>query len=253
VLALGANAAGVRKTYPYAVLGVAMWLAVIASGVHATIAGVLLAFTIPSRTRIDEGQFLTRARAALQRLADALHDVPVGATTNVESNAESQEAIHSLEALCEQAQTPLHRLEHSLHGVVALGIMPLFALANAGVSLQGDLLGALRSPITLGIMLGLVLGKPIGITLAAWLAVKSGLAAKPADVTWGALHCVAWLGGIGFTMSLFVANLAFAGPDGASLLDSARLGVFTASILAGVVGFVMLRYGRRSPAASPTQ
>ena len=243
VLALAANGAGVRKTYPYAILGVAMWLAVIASGVHATIAGVLLAFTIPSRTRIHEGEFLARARAALRRFDLALQDVPAGGPTTVQTNTESQEAIHTLEKLCEQAQTPLHRLEHSLHGVVALGIMPLFALANAGVSLRGDLLAAFGSSVTLGIMLGLVLGKPIGITLVAWMAVKSGLAAKPADVTWRALHFVAWLGGIGFTMSLFVSNLAFVGPEAPALLDSARLGVFTASIVAGLVGYLMLRAG----------
>jgi NhaA family Na+:H+ antiporter len=246
LLALGANAAGVRKTYPYAMLGVAMWLAVIASGVHATIAGVLLAFTIPSRTRIDEREFLASASGALQRFDQALQDVPPGSTATVQTNTDSQEAVHALETLCEQAQTPLHRLEHSLHGVVALGIMPLFALANAGVSLQGELLAAFGSPVTMGIMLGLVLGKPVGITLAAWLAVKTGIATMPANVSWRALHFVGWLGGIGFTMSLFVANLAFVGPTAPALLDSARLGVFTGSIVAGLVGYFMLLYGART-------
>ena len=248
MLALGANVAGVRRPWVYALLGIVLWLAVIASGVHATVAGVLLAFTIPSRTRINESEFLRRARAALQRFDDSLVELPsTAAASTVLTNAGSQEALHSLERLCEQAQPPLHRLEHALHGVVALGIMPLFALANAGVSLEGNLLAALSSPITLGVTLGLVLGKPIGITLFAWGAVRSGLAEKPTGVPWSALHAVAWLGGIGFTMSLFVSNLAFTGPDAGRLLDSSRLGVFAGSIVAGTVGYLLLRFaGRRA-------
>jgi Na+:H+ antiporter, NhaA family len=251
-LAMGANAAGVRRTAVYAIIGLALWLAVLYSGVHATVAGVLLAFAIPSRTRINEQEFLERSRDALRRFDDALADCAPGDPPTVLTNAASQEALHSLETLCEQAQPPLHRLEHLLHGVVAFGIMPLFAFANAGVTLQGDVGSALSSPITLGIILGLVVGKPVGITLFAWLGVRAGLAEQPSGVSWRALHFVAWLGGIGFTMSLFVADLAFTGPTAAPLLDAAKIGVFSASLIAGTIGYLLLRFAPvRAPASDP--
>ncbi len=240
LVAFGANAAGVRKPVAYAVIGVLLWLAVLYSGVHATVAGVLLAFAIPSRTRINELEFLTRSRRALERFDEALPDAPTSAPV-VLTNAASQEALHSLELLCEQAQPPLHRLEHSLHGIVAFGIMPVFALANAGVTLPANVAAVIASPVTLGIMLGLVIGKPLGITLFAWAAVRLGIAEKPGVVTWRALHGVAWLGGIGFTMSLFVAGLAFRGDTGIALLESAKLGILLASTVAGVVGYALLR------------
>ena len=237
VLSALANAAGVRAAWAYALIGVALWAAVLMSGVHATVAGVLLALTIPSRTRIDEGAFLAGAREAL----DDFHDARDPERTVLSSSAH-QDALHRLEELTEQAQAPLARLEYGLHGVVTFGIMPLFALANAGVPLAGagTLIG---SPVAIGVVLGLLLGKPIGITLAAWLAVKTGLAAAPAGAGWRMIHGVSWLGGIGFTMSLFIAGLAF---QDAALLTAAKLGTFLASVLAGVTGYLLLR-----TAASP--
>lgn len=228
-----ANAAGVRAPWAYALIGAALWVAMLLSGVHATVAGVLLALTIPSRTRIDEGAFLRGARQALEDFHDARDP-----ELTVLSSSEHQEALYRLEELTEQAQPPLARLEHGLQGVVNFGIMPLFALANAGVSLRGagDLIG---TPVAIGVLLGLVLGKPIGITLAAWLAVKTGLAVRPADAGWRMIHGVAWLGGIGFTMSLFIAGLAFGGSS--SLLTAAKLGTFLASVIAGIIGWTLLR------------
>ena len=237
VLAAGANIAGVRRPWAYALIGLALWAAVLASGVHATVAGVLLAMTIPARTRIDEVEFLHGLRRATADF-EAAHDPD----TTVLSNTEHQSALQELTTLTDQAQAPLLRLEHGLHGVVAFGIMPIFALANAGVSLGGGAAGgigsALASPVALGVVLGLVLGKPIGITLASWLAVRTGLAALPDDVRWRALHGVSWLGGIGFTMSLFIAGLAF--PEAPALLTAAKLGILGASLLAGVGGGLML-------------
>jgi NhaA family Na+:H+ antiporter len=244
LLSLGANVAGVRRPWVYAAIGVALWGAVLLSGVHATVAGVLLAFTIPVHTRINETEFVTKSLAALDDFDRALDDVdpdsqPALAET-VLSNAASQGALHRLEELCEQAQPPLHRLEYALHGIVTFGIMPLFALSNAGVSLSGgDVATAAASPITLGVLLGLVVGKPIGITLFAWGAVRSGLAALPGGVGWRALAGVACLGGIGFTMALFVAGLAF--PAAPALLAEAKVGVLAASVVAGVVGALALR------------
>ncbi len=212
----------------------------LASGVHATVAGVLLAMTIPSRTRIHEDEFLQRAHRSIKAFERAC-----GPGTTVLTNQAQQESLLTLEKLCEQAQAPLQRTERGLHGIVAFGIMPLFALANAGVQLTGGGGGAaLANRITLGIILGLVIGKPLGITVFSWAAVRAGLAALPRGVSWRLIHGVAWLGGIGFTMSLFIAGLAFAGKP--ELLTEAKLGVLIASIAAGLCGgFLLWRAGDR--------
>ncbi len=227
------NVAGVRHLAPYALLGLALWVAFLESGVHATVAGVLLAFTIPARTRIDAGEFLARSHGALAEFAAA-----GVAEANVVTSRAHQEALLAIESAAEMAQAPLQKLEDKLHGVVAFGIMPLFALANAGVALSGG--AAIGSPVALGVILGLVLGKPLGITLFAWLATKVGLAERPPDASWPKLHGVAWLGGIGFTMSLFIAGLAF---NDAAVLTQAKLGILVASLAAGTVGWLLLRRG----------
>jgi len=237
-LLIGCNAAGLRHPAPYALLGLALWVAFHESGVHATVAGVLLALTIPARTRIDAGEFLERGRDALAGFAAA-----GVAGADVLTSRAHQEAILDLETAAEAAQAPLQKLEDKLHGVVAFGIMPLFALANAGVPLAG-MAQALSSPISLGIMLGLVLGKPVGILLFARLATGLGLGERPADVSWRMIHGAGWLGGIGFTMSLFIAGLAF---GDAALLTEAKLGILAASIAAGTVGWLLLR---RAPGAA---
>lgn len=236
LLAAGANAAGIRRPWAYAVIGVALWGAVHASGVHATVAGVLLAMTIPSRTRIDEDQFLRRARRSVEAFESGC-----GPGTTVLTNQVQQEALLRLETLCEQAQAPLQTTERKLHGIVAFGIMPLFALANAGVRLTVGEAASLAHPVTLGILLGLVVGKPLGITLFSWAAVRLGFAALPQRVTWRLVHGVAWLGGIGFTMSIFIAGLAFAGAP--ALLATAKIGILAATLVAGVSGWVLLRRG----------
>ena len=241
LLSAGANAAGVRAAWAYALIGLALWVAVLLSGVHATVAGVLLALTIPSRTRIDERAFLAGARAAL---AD-FHDARAPEVTVLSSHAH-QVALRRLETLTEQAQAPLARLEHGLRGLVTFGIMPLFALANAGVSLRGSG-GLLTSSVAVGVLVGLLLGKPVGILLASWGAVRSGLATLPAGVSWRMLHGVSWLGGIGFTMSLFIAGLAFGAQP--ALLTAAKLGTLLASVLAGAIGFTLLRRPAGRPAS----
>jgi NhaA family Na+:H+ antiporter len=238
LLSLAANAAGVRSWVIYALIGVALWVAVLLSGVHATVAGVLLAMTIPSRTRIDEDALLAGARAALEDF-----DRACDPATTVLSNRAHQDALYRLEVLSEQALPPLARLEHGLHGIVTFGIMPLFALANAGVSLSGAG-SVLDSPVAHGVLLGLVVGKPVGIALASWLAVRVGAAALPAGVTWRSLTGVAVLGGIGFTMSLFIAGLAFGSAP--EQLTAAKLGTLTASLIAGVLGWSLLRFGQRT-------
>jgi NhaA family Na+:H+ antiporter len=233
LLALAANRLGVWHPLPYALIGAVLWMAVLLSGVHATIAGVLLAFTIPSRTSINQRDFLRHGRAVLDHFERASQTEPV----NILSDIEQQSAVETLESACEKALPPLHRLEHMLHPWVTFLIMPLFALANAGVLLSGDLRKLVTQPITLGVVLGLVLGKPIGVTLASWLAVRMGLAALPENVSWKQIHGAGWLAGIGFTMSLFMASLALTGE---AQLTAAKLGILIASLCSGIVGSVLL-------------
>jgi Na+:H+ antiporter, NhaA family len=234
VLLVASNAAGIRHSAVYSVLGVLLWYAVHESGIHATVAGVLLAMTIPARTRIDPAEFLERGRAILDEFAQT----GVSDAENVLTSPAQQEAIHALESVAEDAQAPLLKMEDKLHGVVAFGIMPLFALANAGVVLAGAG-SAFGSPVTLGVIAGLVLGKPIGITLFAWAAWRMGIASIPA-ITWRQVHGAGWLAGIGFTMSLFIAGLAFESP---LTLDAAKIGILAGSLVAGTVGWVLLRGG----------
>jgi NhaA family Na+:H+ antiporter len=241
VLAIAANISGVRRPWAYAVIGLLLWAAVLSSGIHATIAGVILAMTIPSRTRIDEGRFLARARRALSRFETA-HEPGASPLKDPEHLA----AVQQLERLAEQLQPPLLRLEHSLHSVVAFGIMPLFALANAGVPLGlAQLGGGESAAVALGIALGLLLGKPVGITLLAWAAVRLGIASLPDGVTWRMIGGAGLLGGIGFTMAIFIAGLAFATDP--ALLVAAKLGILGASLAAGLAGWIALRGGAIPP------
>ncbi|HEY8602670.1 MAG TPA: Na+/H+ antiporter NhaA [Thermomicrobiales bacterium] len=233
-LLVAANLLRVRHPLAYAALGLGLWAALLQSGIHATIAGVLLALTIPARTRCHTGEFLLRGRALLDDFDRAGEEA-----ANILTNGGQQAALAELEALIEGVQTPLQRLEHALQPWVAFGIVPLFALANAGVALGGGLGGALAAPVTLGVALGLVVGKPVGVTLGAWLAVRGGLANLPAGVGWRHVHGAGWLAGIGFTMSLFIGSLAFG--EGA-LLDAAKVGILAASLIAGLVGWSLLRF-----------
>jgi NhaA family Na+:H+ antiporter len=221
----------VRRLTPYLLLGVSLWFFVHESGVHATIAGVLLAFVIPRRTLIDAEEYSITAR----RLLDDFDRTETGDLLVLTSKGQ-QEAIVGLERASEDVMAPLLRLEHALHGFSAFVVMPLFALSNAGVSVTGTSGG----PVMLGVALGLVIGKPLGIMAAAWAAVRLRIAILPSEVNWTALHGCAWLGGIGFTMSLFIATLAF---DGTALLDMAKLGILGGSLVAAIVGTFILRSG----------
>ena len=243
LLSAGANAAGVRKPWAFGIIGLLLWGAVIASGVHATVAGVLLAMTIPVRTRIDEAHFLGSARRAIDDFDAAAELTATNPDTTILSNTDHHTALEELENLVDDARPPLIRMEHALHGIVAFAIMPLFALANAGVALSAESLsGAFASPITLGAIMGLAIGKPLGITGFSWLAVRAGVATLPANVNWPMLAGAGILGGVGFTMALFIAGLAF---TDAALLDAAKVGVLTGSAVTGVAGYLLLRSATR--------
>ncbi|MDT0632500.1 Na+/H+ antiporter NhaA [Rubrivirga sp. S365] len=234
------NRLGVQRTAVYAIVGVAAWVFMLKSGVHATIAGVLVALTIPANRKIHEVEFADRVTGLLARFREGIAGSPTDPTP------EQAAAVHSIEVACQKVETPLARLEHGLHGFVAFFIMPVFALANAGVALGADAAALVTDTVALGVMLGLVVGKPIGVMGMAFVAVKTGLAALPTGVTWRHVLGVSFLTGIGFTMSIFIANLAF-GPG--PLLDSAKTGILAASVISGALGAVVLS---RAAAAPPT-
>ena len=236
------NRLGARSTTPYVLLGLVLWVAFLKSGVHATVAGVLLALTIPARRRIDAPEFLRRAQLFVAEFAE---DVKPGRT---EPTADQRDAVHSLEVAAEAVETPLTRLEHALHPWVAFFIMPVFALANAGVTLGGDLGAVLTSPVALGIILGLFVGKQVGILVFSWLAIRLGLAALPAGVGWRQVWGVGLLCGIGFTMSLFIASLAFPDP---ALLDVSKIGILAASLVSGGAGALVLVWTGGASAEEP--
>jgi NhaA family Na+:H+ antiporter len=232
-----ANLLGVDRTLVYAVLGVGLWLCFLLSGIHATIAGVLLALTVPAVSFMDPGAFLDRSRYVLERFEKAGEK-----GENVLANDERQAALHALNHAAYKLEPPLHELEHALNPWVVFAIMPIFALANAGVQLGGGIVEALTSPVALGIVLGLVVGKQLGVTLFAWLAVKSGVAELPEGIGWRHVYGAGWLAGIGFTMSLFITDLAFSED---SLVAAAKLGILCASLIAGAVGWAILRGASR--------
>ncbi|MEL6615290.1 MAG: Na+/H+ antiporter NhaA [Bacteroidota bacterium] len=227
------NRLGVRSAWPYGLIGLVVWVAFLKSGVHATVAGVLVALTIPASRKIDAPAFLKKAQGYLATFSDKMKPGQADPTS------EQTYALYALEENIEAVQTPLARLEHGLHGFVAFFVMPVFALANAGVAL-GDGAGALLTDaVALGIAAGLIVGKPVGVMLLAWLAVRIGVANLPEGVTWRQMLGVAFLTGIGFTMSIFIANLAFT--SNPELLDSAKLGILVASLISGVTGYLLLR------------
>jgi NhaA family Na+:H+ antiporter len=228
------NKLGVTSLIIYSVLGLLLWLAVLQSGIHATIAGVLLAFTIPARARINTERFSKNTEDLLDKFENAGEH-----GENVLTNEERQAAVRAIESNCERISTPLRRFEHGLHPWSSFLIMPLFALANAGVTLKGmDLGAALASPVSIGIIAGLFLGKQFGIFAFSWFAVKIKLAALPEGVRWSKIYGAGILAGIGFTMSLFIAGLAFTDD---SILNLSKIGILTASLIAGVVGYLILK------------
>ena len=230
---IGFNLIGVRHLWPYLLGGVALWSFVHGSGLHATIAGVALAFTIPTHTRINAVEFSREASSLL----DDFNRTETGDLLVLTSKGQ-QEALFSLQRASKGVTAPVLRLEQALHNFSAFVVMPLFAFANAGVKID---LSVQHLEIGLGVLTGLVFGKPLGIMMAALIAVKMGIARLPQAVNWRSLLGYAFLAGIGFTMSLFVAMLAF---DDTALVDAAKRGIIAGSLLAGVAGAVMLRVGR---------
>ncbi|MBK8189126.1 MAG: Na+/H+ antiporter NhaA [Vampirovibrionales bacterium] len=229
------NRSGARQLLYYAILGVALWYAMLMSGVHPTLAGVLLAFTIPANSKIRADQFCEDGVSTFNRIATTCSRIE---DCSILSEKDYQESVQHIETLCEEAQSPLQRLEHSLGPWVTYFIMPVFALANASVSIGSyHLTDALLHPVTLGILLGLIFGKQLGITAFAWLSVRLGWTTLPVGISWAQVYGASCLGGIGFTMSIFITNLAFAEPE---LISAAKIGILLASLLSGILGCLAL-------------
>ena len=233
VLLSAMNRLGVRNLLVYTFVGIALWLAFLKSGVHATVAGVLLAFTIPVSSRINTMKFKNETESLIKEFDNAGEH-----GEDVLTNSERLSIVDQIENNCEKILTPLQRFEHGLHPWVSFFIMPVFALANAGVTIGSGLSSALTHPVSIGIILGLFLGKQIGIFSFSYLAVKLKLASEPEGVSWKKIYAASVLAGIGFTMSLFIANLAFNSPE---LLNISKVGILAGSLLSGIVGFIILK------------
>jgi NhaA family Na+:H+ antiporter len=246
VVSLAANLSGVRYSVFYFILGTLVWLAFLESGVHATLAAVLMALTIPVRTRLEGEPFVERTEALLSTLDRA--GLPTGRKL---LSPDQMRILSSMENALEEATPPLQRLEHALVPLVTFAVLPFFALANAGVTMSAGVIDAYGDSVTLGIILGLFVGKQAGILGFSWLFVRLGIAELPSDVTWTQVHGVAVLSGIGFTMSLFVGGLAFSDPQ---IVETVKVGILTGSGLSGVVGWLLLRSrgGTKGVEASPT-
>ena len=232
-----ANIAGIRKTSFYGIIGlVGVWMAFVFSGVHATIAGVLIALTIPAKTKINENEYFSRLTMYLDKF---------NKEKKVEGALLSSEQVHlisKIEVLNADAHTPLQKLEHSMHPFVAFFILPVFALSNAGVHIEGSVVEMLLHPISLGIIGGLVLGKFIGISLLSRLAVKMKIATLPEGLTWKHVYGVAFLAGIGFTMSIFISDLAFKNEEYKQI---AKVGIMAASLISAIIGMIWLSSGSK--------
>ncbi len=234
-LLIALNRGGIRRILPYALLGVLLWLALLKSGVHATLAGVFLAFTIPMKPKLDTERFLENTYSLLNQIKTAHEKEP-----NIILNDQMRSRVTALADGVQLAQAPAQVLEHKMHMPSAYLVIPIFALANAGIPMDfGDLDKTLVHPVALGVIVGLVLGKVLGITGMTWLMVKLGFSQLPRGINFSHVLGMSLMGGIGFTMSIFVAELAFASnPQG---LLMAKTGVLLASLIAGVGGFVWLR------------
>lgn len=224
----------IKSPLVYILFGLVLWFLFLKSGVHTTIAGVVLAFTIPTKTRMNGKKFFDET-------SDALAEMKERGLVKDENriSVSVNEVLYTIEENCEKATAPAHRLEHKLHPYVAFFIMPVFALANAGVSL-GGVSGDVINGITLGIIAGLFVGKVLGVGLFSMAAVKLGLGVLPTGSSLRQIIGTGFLAGIGFTMSLFIGSLAF---NSQELIDFAKIGIITGSIFSGIVGYMILKKG----------
>lgn len=234
IILMNFNYAGIRKAMPYFLVAVLLWYALLQSGVHATLAGVIGAFTVPARSKYDPNLFAELINQQIDRfIANRRQD------DSLMTNEKLYSIVQNLEESVNGVQTPLQRLEHIWHLPVAFIVIPIFAIFNAGIPVQlGTLSETLSHPVMLGVTFGLLFGKFIGISGACWIALRLGIGQLPTGTRFSQIAAVSVLAGIGFTMSIFIAELGFANQP--EYLLMAKTGVLTASLLAGLVGFVWL-------------
>lgn len=234
------NRFGIRAVLPYFSVGIVMWFFMLESGVHATIAGVIAAMSIPSKPRRTPSDFTQHTK----NLLDEYDNYPMN--ENYMIHDKQRTILDKVKDTIDAVTSPSARLEHALHLPVALIVIPLFALANAGVSIDFSSFGAeVSSNISLGIIAGLIVGKVLGIAGVSFVAIKLGIAKLPHNTTMTQIFGVAFLGGIGFTMSIFVADLAFAGND--AFIFQAKIGILSASLLSGLIGYIWLYRASKIP------
>ena len=234
VALVGSNLLGVRNVVWYGILGIGgLWLAFLLSGVHATIAAVLAAFTIPANVKISDVRFVERINTLVKRFERAHpNDVPL-------VTDEQLHILDDIRTVARYALTPLQRLEHTMHPFVAFVVMPVFALANAGITFPSGVLSHITGPVSLGVVFGLLVGKVGGIMGMCWLMLRLKWATFPEHCGWRHLLGVALLASVGFTMSLFITELAFKGQ--AAFILQAKMGILIASIIGGTAGYLLLR------------
>jgi NhaA family Na+:H+ antiporter len=241
-LLVALNLGGVHRLLPYFLIAFLLWFSLLHSGVHATLAGVLAAFTIPARPKYDPQRFGGHVQEWMHKF-DACYQPGESILTNDRLRA----VVQTLKNAIYRVETPLQRAEHHFHLPVAFLIIPIFALINAGIPIAFDQIDeALMHPVTLGVMVGLVFGKFLGIVGASWLAIRLGIGQMPADTRFSQIMGVALLGGIGFTMSIFIAELGFQSHP--EYLLMAKTGILAASLLAGLCGYLWLYLASHKPA-----
>jgi Na+:H+ antiporter, NhaA family len=229
-----ANLLWIRWTLVYAALGLAIWFFVLGSGIHPTVAGVIVSLFIPARGRYDTDRFLQNVDQIMAKFK--CEDQSCG--YSILLNQEHMHAVHSLKLACHDVETPLQRLMHVLHPWVAFIILPFFALSNTGLNFYGVNFSEVAvHPVSLGIFFGLVFGKPLGVMLFSFIAVKSGMGSLPKDVRWSHVLGSAILGGIGFTMSLFIGDLSF---SSVNMLNYAKMAILSASVISALIGIIFL-------------
>jgi Na+:H+ antiporter, NhaA family len=232
LILIGLNKLSVYNPFPYTFLGIILWFGFFMSGVHATIAGVLLALTIPSKKILNFDEYKEINKKLLEKFDSIDTSRP-----EAEVLTKKMYIAETINLSSKFVQPPLHRLEHDLAPWVAFLIIPLFAIANAGVRIEGDLGMILTHPITLGIVLGLSLGKPLGVIFGTWVVVKLGISELPEGITWANILGVGFLSGVGFTMAHFISGLAFINQD---FLDISKIAILLASLISGVAGYILL-------------
>jgi NhaA family Na+:H+ antiporter len=233
ILILAANRIGIRQMWVYLLLAVGAWAGVLASGVHATVAGVLVAMLVPVKAKIEAKDFLSTTKKRLDQLERSNLT-----KESMVKDKNQMEALDDIYLVTEDIRPAGLSLEHQLHPVQSFLILPLFALFKAGVSLDADSMTQIGGTLGLGIIFGLFFGKQLGILLCSWLAVRSGKTSLPQGISWSQIWGVSILAGVGFTMSIFISDLAF---KSAELISQAKIAIIVASLLSGIFGFVVLR------------